>query len=101
MLYSNSKRVDLERMTAEVLSLKDRVLGYQETVKSLQNSLKSAEQAKVRQKETYETALAEKDTIIKELKNKLAHALAAVKRNGTNTGISTAATPVSYTHLVD
>lgn len=95
MLYSNSKRVELERMSAEVITLKDRVLGYQETVKSLQSSLKSAEAAKVRQKETYEAAIAEKDAIIKELKNKLAHVSAVADRNGTNTGMPTASTPIN------
>lgn len=91
MLYSNSKRVDSERMSAEILSLKDRVLGYQETIKSLQGCLKSAERAKARQ----EAALAEKDAIIKELKNQLAHTSAVAERNGTNTGIPTSATPIN------
>lgn len=95
MLYSNSKHVDLERMSAEIISLKDRVLGYQDTIKSLQGSLKSAENAKARQEETYEAAIAEKDAIIKELKNKLAHASAVAERNGTNTGTPTAATPIN------
>lgn len=40
MLYSNSKRVDTERMSAEIIILKDRILGYQAVFKSLQVSLK-------------------------------------------------------------
>lgn len=95
MLYSNSKRVDSERMSAEILSLKDRMLGYQEKVKNLQDSLRSAEKAKTRQKAAYEVALTEKDAIIKELKNQLAHAAAVAERNGTNTGIPTSATPIN------
>ncbi len=30
MIYSNSGRVSLERMSAEIIELKDRILGYQE-----------------------------------------------------------------------
>lgn len=32
MLYSNSKRVDAERMSSEIISLKDRVLEDQQKV---------------------------------------------------------------------
>lgn len=94
MLYSNSKRVDSERMSAEILALKDRVLGYQEKIKNLQDSLRTAEKAKTRQKEAYEATLTEREAIIKELKNQLAHAAAVAERNGTNTGIPTSATPI-------
>lgn len=100
MLYSNSKRVDIERMSAEILALKDRILGYQESVKGLQNSLKASENAKEKQKKTYEAALSEKDAVIKELKNQLAHASAVAERNGGNTGIPTAATPISQKKLI-
>lgn len=67
MLYSNSKHVDAERMSSEIISLKDRVLGYQESIKSLQSSLKSVENAKNRQEKAYLASLAEKDAIIKAL----------------------------------
>lgn len=41
----------------------------------------------------YEEKLAKKDEIIKELKNRLAHAEALLGRDGTNTGMPTAQTP--------
>lgn len=100
MLYSNSRRVDCERMTAEITALKDRVLGYQETIKSLQGSLKSSEAAKEKQKAAYKSTIAEKDAIIKELTNRLAHAAAVAGRDGTNTGISTASTPINKKKII-
>ena len=66
MIYSNSKNIDFERLSAEVVKLKDRILGYQEQVKSLQGSLKSSEAAKERQKQRYESIISEKDAIIRE-----------------------------------
>ena len=66
MIYSNSKRIDFERLSAEIIQLKDRILEYQEMIKSLQGSLKSAEAAKERQKAGYESTIAEKNAIIKE-----------------------------------
>lgn len=100
MIYSNSKRVDAERMSSEIIQLKDRILGYQESVKRLQDLLRNAEKSKVSQKQSYESVIAEKDAIIKELKVNLAHATAMVNRNGTNTGISTAATPISKKKVI-
>lgn len=58
MLYSNSKRVDAERMSSEIISLKDR------------------------QEEAYLASFTEKDAIIKELENQLVHVSALAKRNG-------------------
>lgn len=95
MIYSNSTWVDSERMSAEIIVLKDRIAGYQETVHSLQSSLKKSEHTKKKQKEDYEVLLTEKDAVIKELTNKIAHMAAVAERNGTNTGISTAATPIN------
>src|SRR5574344_1024596 len=100
MIYSNSKRVDAERMSSEIIQLKDRILGYQESVKRLQDLLRNAEKSKVSQKQSYESVSAENDAIIKELKVNLAHATAMVNRNGTNTGISTAATPISKKKVI-
>lgn len=100
MLYSNSKRVDTERMSAEIIVLKDRILGYQAAVKSLQVSLISAKKTKEKQKESYEATIAEKDAIIKELKNELAHVAAVAERNGANTGIPTAATPINSKKVI-
>lgn len=54
MIYSNSKRVDSERMASEILQLKDRILGYQESIKGLRRSLNHVEKAKELQKESYQ-----------------------------------------------
>jgi len=100
MIYSNSKRVDSERMASEILQLKDRILGYQESIKGLRRSLNHVEKAKELQKESYESIIAEKDAIIKELSAKLAHATTIINRNGTNTCISTAATPINEKKVI-
>ena len=100
MIYSNSKRVDTERMSAEIIVLKDRILGYQETIKGLQNSLKSSEASKEKQKKSYESTITEKDAIIRELTNKIAHMAAIADRDGTNAGISTASTPINKGKLI-
>ncbi len=100
MIYSNSKHRDLERMSTEIFSLKDRILRYQERIKSLQNSVKSSESAKEKQKRDFENAIAKKDAIIKELKNQLAHMAAVADHDGTNTGISTAATPINKKKVI-
>lgn len=100
MIYSNSKRVDSERMSAEIISLKDRMLGYQELLKSLQGSLKSSESARAKQKNDYESTIDEKDAIIKELKNQLAHMAAVAGHDGTNTGTPTSATPINKKKII-
>lgn len=100
MIYSNSKRLNVERMSAEIIALKDRILGYQEQTKSLQGSLKSSESARAKQKNDLENVIAEKDAIIKELKNQLAHMAAVAGHDGTNTGISTAATPINKKKVI-
>ena len=63
MIYSNSGRVSLERMSAEIIQLKDRIQGYQEQIHSLQDALKRSENSKEKQKNSYEEKLAEKDAI--------------------------------------
>lgn len=100
MLYSSSKRVEAERMSAEIIVLKDRILGYQEKNKSLQDSFRRMEHTRAKEKERYETTIAEKDAIIKELKNELAHVSAVAKHNGTNTGIPTASTPINKKKII-
>lgn len=100
MIYSNSKYVGAERMSAEIIDLKNRILGYQETIKSLRGSLRSAEASKEKQKKTYETTLEEKDAIICELKNQVAHMAEVADRDGNNTGLSTAATPIDKKKVI-
>ena len=100
MIYSNSKRVESEKMSTEIITLKDRIIGYQDTIHSLRQSLKSTESTNKKQKATYEDAIAEKDAIIKELTNKIAHMASIADRNGTNAGISTASTPINQKKLI-
>ena len=100
MIYSSSKNIGFERLSAEVVQLKDRILGYQEQVKCLQGSLKSSEAAKERQKQRYESIIAEKDAVIKELKNQVAHMAAAAAHDGTNTGTPTASTPIGKKKVI-
>lgn len=95
MIYSNSKRVSLERLSAEIIQLKDRIQDYQEQCHSLNTALRKAEKSKEHMKDAYEQKLSEKDAIIKELSNKLAHMTAVAGHDGTNTGTSTAATPIN------
>ena len=42
MKLTGDIRCDFEKVTAENVKLKDRILGYQETVSSLRHSLKTA-----------------------------------------------------------
>lgn len=100
MIYSNSKRVDNERMSMEILELKDRIMGYQQENISYRRSWESAVAAKEKQKINYENKIAERDAIIKELKNQLAHMAALAGHDGTNTGTSTAATPINKKKVV-
>ncbi len=95
MIYSNSRRVSPERMSAEIIELKNRILGYQEQNRALQDALKRSENSKEKQKKSYEEKLAEKDTIIRELKKEVAHLAAVAAHDGTNTGIPTSATPIN------
>lgn len=55
MIYSNSKRIDLERVSAENICLKDRIVGYQATIKGLQGSLKSVKKTKDKSQQAYES----------------------------------------------
>ena len=87
-------RRDFEKVTAENIKLKDRILGYQETISSLRHSLKAAQKSKDKQQADYEEALAQKDAAIKELENCLAHELALKSHDGTNTGTPTSQTPI-------
>ena len=91
--YTGNLRRDFDKATAEISKLKDRILGYQEQVSSLREEARRLRIAKDSQKEKYEGALAEKDAIIKELQNRLAHAEAINNHDGTNTGTPTSQTP--------
>lgn len=91
--FSGDIRRDFNKATAEISRLSDRILSYQEQISSLRQTENRLRKANASQKEKYEEALNEKDAIIKELQNRLAHAEAILGHDGTNTGTSTAQTP--------
>ena len=91
--YTGNIRRDFDKATAEIYKLKDRILGYQEQISSLRDEANRLRKAKASQKEKYEETIAEKDAIIKELQNRLAHAEAINNHDGTNTGTPTGQTP--------
>lgn len=94
MKLTGDLRCDFERVTAENIKMKDRIFGYQETISSLRASLKNVQKSKDRQKADYEEIIAQKDAVIKELENRLAHELALKGHDGTNTGTPTSQTPI-------
>ena len=82
--FTGDLRLDFEKATAEIIKLKDRILGYQEQIVSLRESLRRLKQSKDSAKKQYTESLAEKDAIIKELQNRLAHAEALLNHDGNN-----------------
>lgn len=68
MIYSNSKRVSLERISAEIINPKDWIQDYQERCHSLTSVLARCEKSKEKMKAACEELLSEKDALIKELK---------------------------------
>ena len=91
--FSGDLRRDFDKATAEISKLKDRILGYQEQISGLRETEKHLRKTNAAQKEKYEEALTEKDAIIKELQNRLAHVEALLDHDGTNTGTPTGQTP--------
>lgn len=80
-----------DKISAENLELKDRIIGYQDKIHDLRrNQKKTLKELK----DFYDGQMAEKDAIIKELSDKYARCVATASHDGTNTGISTAATPI-------
>jgi len=91
MDQSASIFMKFEKISAENLELKDRILGYQEKIHDLRRNQKNALKE---MKDFYDVQMAKKDAIIKELSDKYAHCVAVAGHDGTNTGIPTAATPM-------
>ena len=91
MEANNSIYARFEKLSAENLELKDRILGYQEKIHEIRRTNKKALKAL---KDSYDDQIEKKDAIIKELSNKVARLAATAAHDGTNTGISTAATPI-------
>jgi len=86
-----------EKISAENLELKDRILGYQGKIHDLKVVHKKALQE---QKDFYDGQIAEKDAVIKALSDKCAQYAAAAAHDGTNTGIATAATPIGKKKVI-
>lgn len=98
--YTGDLRCDFEKATAEITKLKDRIVGYQEQTASLRASVKSLKQSNDFHKKNYQESLAEKDAIIKELQNRLAHAEALLNHDGSNTGTPTSQTPINKNKVI-
>ena len=98
--FTGNLRLDFEKATAEITKLKDRVLGYQEQIVSLQASVRNLKRSKESDKKQYMESLAEKDAIIKELQNRLAHAEALLNHDGSNTGTPTSQTPINKNKVI-
>ncbi len=94
MKLTGDIRCDFEKVTAENLKLKDRILGYQETVSALRRSLKAAQKSNDMQRTDYEELPAQKDAVIRELENRPAHEPALKGHDGTNTGTPTSQMPI-------
>ena len=99
--FSGDLRRDFDKATSEISKLKDRILGYQEQISSLRETEKRLRKANAAsQKKKFEEALCEKDAIIKELQNQLAHAQALLGHDGTNTGLPTGQTPPNKNKVI-
>ncbi len=94
MKLTGGIRCNFEKVTAENLKLKDRIPGYQETVSALKRSLKAARKSKDMQRADYDELPAQKDAVIRELENRLAHEPALKGHDGTNTGTPASQTPI-------
>lgn len=98
--YTGNLRLDFEKATEEITKLKDRILGYQEQIASLRDSVRNLRKSRESEKKQYAESLTEKDAIIKELQNRLAHAQALLNHDGSNTGTPTSQTPVNKNKVI-
>ena len=98
--FTGNLRCDFEKATAEITKLKDRILGYQQQISSLRSSIRSLEKSKDADDRRFKEILDEKDAIIKELQNRLAHAEALLSHDGSNTGTPTSHTPVNRNKVI-
>jgi len=80
-----------DKISAENLELKDRIIGYQDKIHDIRRDHKKTLKE---MKDFYDGQIAEKDAIIEALSDKYAQCVAAAAHDGTNTGIPTAATPL-------
>ncbi|MDR3358390.1 MAG: transposase [Desulfovibrio sp.] len=91
---------DFEKLSAENISLKDRILGYQEKLHDLRNALKNSNALLEKAKSLHKEMVAEKDAVIKALANRVAHLEAIAAHDGTNTGVPTSATPIGKKKVI-
>ena len=94
---STSIYARFERISAENLELKDRIVGYQDKIHDLRRNQKKVLKE---MKDFYDGQIAEKDAIIKELSDKYAQCVANAAHDGSNTGIPTAATPIGKKKII-
>ena len=98
--YTGDLHHDFEKANAEIIKLKDRIFDYQEQIASLRESVKRLKKYRDSDKKQYSETLAEKDSIIKELQNRLAHAEALLNHDGSNTGTPTSQTPINKNKII-
>lgn len=98
--FTGDLRCDFEKTAAEIVKLKDRILGYQEQIASLRSSVKNLKRTSESDKKRFKETLAEKDAVIKELQNRLAHAEALLDHDGSNTGMPTSQTPINKNKVI-
>ena len=98
--FTGDLRCDFEKATAEIVKLKDRILGYQQQISSLRSSVKNLQKSKEADRKQFKETIDEKDAIIKELQNRLAHAQALLNHDGSNTGTPTSQTPINKNKVI-
>lgn len=98
--FTGDLRCDFEKATAEIVKLKDRILGYQQQISSLRSSVMNLEKSKEADNKHFKETIDEKDAIIKELQNRLAHAEALLGHDGSNTGTPTSQTPINKNKVI-
>ena len=100
MKFTGDLRCDFEKATAEITKLKDRIIGYQQQISDLHSSIRHLKKSKAADKKRFQETLDEKDAVIKELQNRLAHAEALLNHDSTNTGMPTSRTPLNKNKVI-
>lgn len=98
--YTGDLRRDFEKATAEIVKLKDRILGYQQQISGLRSLVRNLEKSKEADNRQFKEALDKKDAVIRELQNRLAHAEALLNHDGSNTGTPTSQTPINKNKVI-
>ena len=98
--YTGDSRRDIEKASAEIIKLKERIDDYQDEIRNLRRENNRLREAKDILIKKYKDELDEKNAIIYELKNRLAHAEALNNHDGTNTGMPTSQTPAGKNKVI-